>query len=40
MHCHIDTHAMGGMSLIFRVGESEDLPNKPKNWQTCGNFHG
>ena len=40
MHCHIDSHALGGMALLLRVGNIKDLPNKPNDWQICNSFKG
>lgn len=32
IHCHLDTHSDTGMMMILKVGESQDLPPKPKDW--------
>lgn len=32
LHCHLDSHSDLGMMMIFKVGESVDLPTKPRNW--------
>ncbi|XP_076239494.1 uncharacterized protein LOC143182413 [Calliopsis andreniformis] len=37
-HCHIEFHAEVGMSLIFKVGEDEDMPPVPYNFPSCGNW--
>ncbi|XP_026666521.1 laccase-1-like isoform X2 [Ceratina calcarata] len=37
-HCHIEFHAEVGMSLIFKVGENEDMLPVPQNFPTCGNW--
>ena len=33
LHCHLDSHSDPGMMMILKVGESGDLPPKPKDWQ-------
>ena len=30
-HCHMDSHSDPGMMMIIKVGESADLPPKPKD---------
>ncbi|XP_032682635.1 laccase-1-like isoform X2 [Odontomachus brunneus] len=37
-HCHIEFHAEIGMSLIFKVGEHEEMPPVPSNFPKCGNW--
>ncbi|XP_031843304.2 uncharacterized protein LOC116431677 [Nomia melanderi] len=37
-HCHILYHQLNGMEMAFRVGDKKDLPPKPSNFPTCGNF--
>nr|XP_012152944.1 PREDICTED: laccase-1-like isoform X2 [Megachile rotundata]XP_012152945.1 PREDICTED: laccase-1-like isoform X2 [Megachile rotundata] len=37
-HCHIEFHAEVGMSLIFKVGEHEDMLPVPLNFPICGNW--
>ncbi|XP_076174595.1 uncharacterized protein LOC143150301 [Ptiloglossa arizonensis] len=37
-HCHIEFHAEIGMSLIFKVGEHEEMLPVPRNFPTCGNW--
>nr|XP_031845394.1 laccase-1-like isoform X2 [Nomia melanderi]XP_031845395.1 laccase-1-like isoform X2 [Nomia melanderi]XP_031845396.1 laccase-1-like isoform X2 [Nomia melanderi]XP_031845397.1 laccase-1-like isoform X2 [Nomia melanderi]XP_031845399.1 laccase-1-like isoform X2 [Nomia melanderi]XP_031845400.1 laccase-1-like isoform X2 [Nomia melanderi] len=37
-HCHIEFHAEVGMSLVFKVGEDEDMPPVPRNFPHCGNW--
>ncbi|XP_076766747.1 uncharacterized protein LOC143433334 [Xylocopa sonorina] len=37
-HCHIEFHAEVGMSLIFKVGEHEDMVPVPRNFPVCGNW--
>ncbi|KAL0106109.1 hypothetical protein PUN28_016084 [Cardiocondyla obscurior] len=37
-HCHIEFHADIGMSLIFKVGEDDEIPPVPTNFPTCGDF--
>ncbi|CAL7934818.1 unnamed protein product [Xylocopa violacea] len=37
-HCHIEFHAEVGMSLIFKVGEHEDMVPIPRNFPFCGNW--
>ena len=37
-HCHVENHAESGMFLVFKVGDSKDLPPKPDNWPTCHSF--
>lgn len=33
LHCHLESHSDGGMALIFKVGDFQDLPPKPSNFQ-------
>lgn len=37
-HCHIEFHAEIGMSLIFKVGENEEMPPVPNNFPKCGDW--
>uniref|UniRef100_A0A0B7BKV4 Uncharacterized protein n=1 Tax=Arion vulgaris TaxID=1028688 RepID=A0A0B7BKV4_9EUPU len=37
-HCHLEFHAETGMLLIFQVGNSTQLPPRPKNFPVCGSF--
>lgn len=37
-HCHIEFHAEIGMSLIFKVGENEEMPPVPHNFPKCGDW--
>lgn len=37
-HCHIEFHAEVGMSLVFKVGEHEDMIPVPRNFPSCGNW--
>ncbi|XP_078000548.1 uncharacterized protein LOC144453143 [Glandiceps talaboti] len=38
-HCHIEFHiANGGMGLVFKVGENEDIPDVPADFPRCGNW--
>lgn len=37
-HCHIEFHAEIGMSLIFKVGEHEEMPPVPPNFPRCGDW--
>ncbi|XP_029042896.1 laccase-1-like isoform X2 [Osmia bicornis bicornis] len=37
-HCHIEFHAEVGMSLIFKVGEHQDMLPVPRNFPSCGNW--
>lgn len=39
LHCHIEPHSDTGMIIMLKVGESKDLPPKPKNWPTCGSYN-
>ena len=32
LHCHLDSHSDPGMMMILKVGESGDLPPKPRDW--------
>ena len=31
LHCHLDSHSENGMTVLMRVGETKDLPPKPKD---------
>ncbi|XP_046822768.1 laccase-1-like [Vespa crabro] len=37
-HCHIEFHAEIGMSLIFKVGNHEDMQQVPYNFPRCGDW--
>ncbi|KAL6260451.1 hypothetical protein P5V15_007976 [Pogonomyrmex californicus] len=37
-HCHIEFHAEIGMSLIFKVGENEEMPPVPRDFPKCGDW--
>ncbi|XP_076296818.1 uncharacterized protein LOC143217023 [Lasioglossum baleicum] len=37
-HCHIEFHAEVGMSLVFKVGEDQDMLPVPDNFPRCGNW--
>ena len=37
-HCHIEFHAESGMALMFKVGDTKDMPSKPKDWPNCASF--
>ncbi|KAK2575713.1 hypothetical protein KPH14_012102 [Odynerus spinipes] len=37
-HCHIEFHAEIGMSLIFKVGDHEDMQPIPRNFPRCGDW--
>ncbi|KAL7635203.1 UNVERIFIED_CONTAM: hypothetical protein RMT77_014189 [Armadillidium vulgare] len=37
-HCHILFHLSHGMSLVFHVGEQEDLPPVPPGFPKCSSF--
>ncbi|RLU22355.1 hypothetical protein DMN91_004633 [Ooceraea biroi] len=37
-HCHIEFHAEIGMSLIFKVGEHEEMLPVPRNFPRCGDW--
>ncbi|KAG7213871.1 hypothetical protein KM043_003079 [Ampulex compressa] len=37
-HCHIEFHAEIGMSLIFKVGEHEEMLDAPKDFPRCGDW--
>lgn len=39
MHCHVEFHNAEGMALVIKEGEEEEMNDKPKNMQTCGNFY-
>lgn len=32
LHCHVDLHSDLGMMMILKVGESDQLPSRPKDW--------
>lgn len=37
-HCHIEFHAEVGMSLVFKVGDHEDMEPVPHNFPRCGDW--
>ena len=37
-HCHVDFHSEAGMMMVIKVGDESDMPPKPDNWPTCGNY--
>lgn len=37
-HCHIEFHVEVGMSLVFKVGEHEQMPPVPLQFPQCGNY--
>lgn len=37
-HCHMTTHSMGGMTMMFQVGEEINFPLPNSGWPRCGNF--
>ncbi|XP_060581710.1 uncharacterized protein LOC132738260 [Ruditapes philippinarum] len=37
-HCHIQFHLNTGMGLLIQVGNPNDMPKIPKNFQKCGNW--
>ncbi|XP_018402155.1 PREDICTED: laccase-4-like [Cyphomyrmex costatus] len=37
-HCHIEFHVEIGMSLIFKVGEDEEMPPVPNDFPKCGDW--
>ena len=37
-HCHMSWHAEVGMSLVFKVGDSDQIPKPPTRFPTCGDF--
>nr|KAF7421813.1 hypothetical protein H0235_009649 [Vespula pensylvanica] len=37
-HCHIEFHAEIGMSLVFKVGDHEDMAKVPRNFPRCGDW--
>lgn len=38
MHCHFAWHHITGMSVIFEVGDSDDIPPIPPNFPRCTDF--
>ena len=38
LHCHMSWHNEVGMSLVFKVGNDNDIPSPPRGFPTCGNF--
>lgn len=38
LHCHMESHSETGMMMIIKVGESVDLPPKPKDWPIYPTF--
>lgn len=37
-HCHIEFHAEIGMSLIFKVGEHDEMPPVPPDFPVCNDW--
>lgn len=37
-HCHIEFHVEVGMSLVFKVGEHDQMPPVPLQFPECGNY--
>ncbi|XP_059618869.1 uncharacterized protein LOC132263226 [Phlebotomus argentipes] len=37
-HCHIEFHAEIGMSLVFKVGEHDEMLPVPQNFPTCSDY--
>ncbi|XP_066583904.1 uncharacterized protein [Prorops nasuta] len=37
-HCHIEFHAEIGMSLVFKVGDHEEMVAVPRNFPKCGDY--
>jgi len=37
-HCHLDFHSEVGMSIIIKVGTTNDLPKEPIGWPQCGDY--
>lgn len=37
-HCHIEFHSEVGMSIVFKVGEHEQMPPVPRNFPQCGSY--
>uniref|UniRef100_A0A7G3ARV2 Putative multicopper oxidase n=1 Tax=Lutzomyia longipalpis TaxID=7200 RepID=A0A7G3ARV2_LUTLO len=37
-HCHIEFHAEIGMSLVFKVGEHDEMLPVPENFPTCSDY--
>ncbi|XP_064601859.1 uncharacterized protein LOC135467880 [Liolophura sinensis] len=35
-HCHVDSHMLQGMAMLFKVGEDEDIPKIPEQFPRCG----
>jgi L-ascorbate oxidase len=38
-HCHLDFHLVLGLALIVRVGNENDLPEKPPGWPQFGDYY-
>lgn len=36
-HCHFDWHLGIGMSVIFQVGEIDEMEKRPENFNSCHN---
>ncbi|XP_070537860.1 uncharacterized protein [Ptychodera flava] len=40
-HCHLEFHLEIGMSVVFKVGSDDDMPETPKGFPRCGSWpHG
>lgn len=38
MHCHFDDHLLGGMFIVFQVGERSQFPRPPPDFPTCSAY--
>ena len=38
MHCHIEFHGSTGMSVVFQVGDLDEIPTAPERMRRCGDF--
>ena len=37
-HCHLEFHALHGMSMIIQAGETWEMPSAPPRMARCGDF--
>ena len=37
-HCHLEFHSEIGMMVMFKVGKTSDIKNKPVGFPKCGAF--
>ncbi|CAK9305091.1 unnamed protein product [Gordionus sp. m RMFG-2023] len=37
-HCHLGFHLMGGMSIMFQIGEYEEMVRAPPSFPKCGTW--